>query len=201
MPIRTDAEILAAIDAEEALAIDSQSGVLQQERTDALARYRGLGYAGDDILGAQGRSIVVDRSVLDTIEWIMPSLVRIFLGGDEIGHFDAIGPEDEEAAKAETDACNWYLTAKNDTFSHINSTLRDALLLKTAYIAGQWRADKTVVTETYIGKADEEIALLMDDPCIKIIEHSEYPDPYYPAPPPGPPPSPPAPGPIAQPGG
>src|SRR6266403_1004446 len=159
MPVRSDDEILAAIEAEEALALDTQSGELQKQRTDALARYRGLPL-GDE---KEGRSQVVDKSVLDTIEWIMPSLIRIYLGGDEIGHFDAIGPEDEEAAKAETDACNWYLTAKNDTFSHINSTLRDALLLKTAYIAGQWRTDKTVVTETYIGLADEELALLMQD--------------------------------------
>jgi len=114
----------------------------------------------------------------------MPSLVRVYLGGDELGHFDAIGPEDEAAAQAETEACNWYLTAKNDTFSHINSTLRDALLLKNGYMVAMWKTDKTVVTETYKGLADEELAMLMADKCIGVVEHSDYPDPYYAAPPP-----------------
>ncbi len=179
MPLRTDAEILAAIETEEALALDSQSGELQRQRTDALARYRGEPL-GDE---QPGRSSVVDKSVLDTIEWIMPSLHRIYdFESIGLGQFESFGPEDDEAAKAETEACNWYLTAKNDTFSHVGSTIRDALLLKNGYIVGMWKTDETRITETYKGLADEEIALLMDDKQIKVVEHSEYPDPFAPAP-------------------
>src|SRR5437667_8190117 len=91
MPLKTDAEIIAAIENEEALALDTASGELVKERTDALARYRGEPLGNEQ----EGRSQVVDKSVLDTIEWIMPSLVRIYLGGDEVGHFEAIGPEED----------------------------------------------------------------------------------------------------------
>ena len=70
----------------------------------------------------------------------MPSLIRVYLGGDEIGKFEPRGPQDEAAAQAETDVCNWYLEAKNDTFSQLNATLRDALLLKNGYMVAFGRS-------------------------------------------------------------
>jgi hypothetical protein len=176
LPKLTDAELIAAIEAEEALALDQSSGLLADERADALARYRG------ELLGNEqdGRSQVVDKSVFDTIEWIMPSLTRIYLGGDEIGRFEARGPEDEDAAKRETEVCNWYLEAKNDFFSQINATLRDALLLKNGYMVGYWQCKYDTMTEVYERQSDEEVALLMQDEEVEIVEHTEYPDPNAP---------------------
>src|SRR5574338_678912 len=169
----TDPELIAAIEAEEALCLDQASGQLASERADALARYKG------DLLGNEidGRSQIVDRTVMDTIEWIMPSLTRIYLGGDEIGKFEAWGPEDEEAAQVETDVCNWYLEAKNDFYSQINSTLRDALLLKNGYMVGYWQSKYDTMTETYKGMSDEELAMLSQDSEVEVVEHDEYPDP------------------------
>ncbi len=176
MPKLTDEELVAAIESEEALALDKANGELAGLRATALARYKG------DPLGneVEGRSQVVDKSVADTIEWIMPSLVRIYLGGDDIGQFEAIGPEDEAAAKAETEVCNWYLQAKNDYFSQINATLRDALLLKNGYMVAYWNKRYDTMTETYLGQSDEEAAMLMQDPEVTVVEHSEYPDPNAP---------------------
>src|SRR5574343_1137407 len=125
----TREQIIAAIEAEEAACLESVDGDLQNERADALERYRGEPYGNE----VDGRSQVVDRSIADTIEWIMPSLVRVYMGGEDIGTFRARGPEDEEPAKIETDVCNYYLQAKNDFFSTINAVLRDALLLKNGY--------------------------------------------------------------------
>lgn len=168
----TDTELVAQLEAEEALALDAQTGELAKVRALALDRYKGAPL-GNEI---DGRSQVVDKSVADTVEWIMPSLVRIYLGGDDVGQFEAIGPEDEAAAKAETDVCNWYLTAKNDYFSHINATLRDALLLKNGYLVAFWNKRYDTMTETYIGQSDEEAAMLAQDSEVTIVQHSEYPD-------------------------
>lgn len=168
----TDEELIAAIESEEALALDARSGELQQERSEALRRYNGE-LLGNEI---EGRSAIVDKGVMDTIQWIVPSLARIYLGGDEIGKFEPIGPEDEYAADCETEVCNWYLNNKNDVFSHVVSTLTDALLLKNGYMVGNWTVRKDVVTETYKGMADEELAMLMQDDDVEIVEHDEYPD-------------------------
>lgn len=169
----TDDEIIAALEAEESRCGDS-TGALEQERSDALARYRGAPLGNE----VEGRSQVVDRSIMDTIEWIMPSLVRVYLGGDEIGKFEPRGPEDEKQAQQETDVCGWYLEARNDFFSVVNATLRDALLLKNGYMVGSWRKKTDEQVEIYEGKTDDEIALLLQDPEIEVVEHSEFPGPF-----------------------
>jgi hypothetical protein len=117
---------------------------------------------------------------MDTIQWIMPSLARIYLGGDEIGKFEPVGPEDEYAAECETEVCNWYLFNKNDLYSHVIATLTDALLLKNGYMVAFWTKRQDVMTETYTGMADEEVAMLMQDPEVTVIEHTEYPDEFMP---------------------
>jgi hypothetical protein len=175
VPKLTDAELVAAIEQEERQSIDTHSGELHKERVDALARYRG------ELLGNEidGRSQIVDMTILDTIESIMPSLIAVFTGGENMGEFEPRGPEDEAAAKAETEAVNWNLGTKNDLFSHVNATLRDALLLKNGYMVGYWQTRVDEMTETYVGLADEEVAMLAQDPEVKITEHSEYPDPLW----------------------
>jgi hypothetical protein len=114
---------------------------------------------------------------MDTIEWIMPSLMRIFMGGDEIGKFDPTGPEDEKPAERDTDVCNWYLQNRGDFFSQCSATLRDALLLKNGYMVGVWQKKYDTMVESYVGQSDEEAAMLTQDPEVKVLEHTEYPDP------------------------
>ena len=70
--------ILAAIENQERLA--TGYGSLQEERLDALDRYLGRPY-GDE---QEGRSAVVMRDVHDTVEWIKPSLMKVFASGDEV---------------------------------------------------------------------------------------------------------------------
>lgn len=169
----TDEEIIASLESEEARALDSSTGELSEERSDALNRYRGAPLGNE----VEGRSQVVDRSIMDTIEWIMPSLMRIFMGGDEIGKFEPQGPEDEAQAQQDTDVCNWYLQNRGDFFSQVAATLKDALLLKNGYMVGVWQKKYDTMTETYTGMSDEEAAMLAQDEEVTIIEHSEYPDP------------------------
>src|SRR5689334_13737991 len=130
----TDEEIIASLEAEESHAMDSSTGELAQQRSTALDRYRGAPIGNE----VEGRSQVVDRSVMDTIEWIMPSLMRIFMGGEDLGKFEPQGPEDEVGAKEDTDVCNWYLQNKGDFFSQVSATLKDALLLKNGYMVVVW---------------------------------------------------------------
>lgn len=40
----------------------------------------------------QGRSQVVSKDALDTVEWMMPSLMRTFAGSDDVVRFE---PEEE----------------------------------------------------------------------------------------------------------
>src|SRR5512137_1689504 len=84
-------------------------GSLSEDRQDALDRYLGKPY-GDQV---EGRSQIVMGDVADTVEWIKPSLLKIFCAGEEVVKFDATGPEDEPAAEAETAFCNHVVMSRN----------------------------------------------------------------------------------------
>ena len=44
-------------------------------------------------------------------------------------------------------------------------------------MVGYWQCKYDTMTETYYGQSDEELALLMQDPEVEVVEHTEYPDP------------------------
>ena len=74
-----------------------QLGKLAEQRKEAMEYYLGEPFGNEQ----EGRSSVVSRDVADTVEWIMPSLMRIFTGGDKVVEFQPTGMEDEPAAKQE----------------------------------------------------------------------------------------------------
>lgn len=144
-------------------------GELMEERSDALDRYLGRPY-GDEV---EGRSQVVMRDVADTIEWIKPSLLKVFAAGEEVCKFSPTGPEDEEAAEQETEYVNHILLNKNDGFLILHDWFHDALLQKTGYVLVTWEEESKVQIERFRGLTDDEFALLMQSPEIEVMEHSE----------------------------
>ena len=68
-----------------------QDGELQQQRALSIEYYLGNNLEP----GADGRSQVVDRSVFETVQWILPSLCRIFASGDNVVEFEPLGQDDE----------------------------------------------------------------------------------------------------------
>jgi hypothetical protein len=169
----TDDELVSAIEAEETTAINWADGPLAEERAQALDRYNKRPYGNE----VDGRSQVVSSDVFDAVESVMPGLCRVFLSGDEVGKFDPQSEEDTQAAEVETQACNWYIFTKNDGFEAIYTALKDALLLANSYVKVWWQTREDVMVERYTGMSDEEVAMLGQDAEVKIVEHSEYPDP------------------------
>ncbi|MGB1539317.1 MAG: portal protein, partial [Pseudomonadales bacterium] len=104
-----DEEILAKIHHEVNAALGYEDEISEQ-RKEALLRYTSQPYGNE----VEGRSQVVDTTVMDTIEWIKPSLMRVFTSGDEVVKFLPEGPEDVPAAQQATDYINWILTRKNN---------------------------------------------------------------------------------------
>ena len=162
--------IVAAIEQQESLA--RESGDLSEERSAAIDHYLGRPY-GDE---QDGRSQVVMRDVADTIEWIKPSLMRIFASGDEVVSFTPTGPEDVQAAEQETAYCNYILNQRNNGFLILHDWFHDALLQKTGYVLVQHETEQRKSRETYKGLADDELALLMEGKP-EVLAYSSYPGP------------------------
>jgi hypothetical protein len=99
---------------------------LMEERADAMDYY--LGDMRKDMPAQDGRSRAVSTDVADTIEGLMPPLMDIFAGSDEVVRFEPVGPEDEAAAQQETDYVNHVFMQQNPGFMILYSFIKDALL-------------------------------------------------------------------------
>lgn len=159
--------LVAAIEQQERLAV--ASGELAEERAAALDRYLGRPYGNE----VDGRSAVVMRDVADTVEWIKPSLMKVFASGDEVCKFDPVGPEDTQQAEQETEYCNHVLMQKNNGFLVLHDWFHDALVQKTGYVMVQYETETKPSRESYKGLYDDELALLMQDEP-EVLEHTAY---------------------------
>lgn len=173
----TDAELLAAVDAEEQQALGIDNDTISSDRADALDRYYGRDYTGN-LATVPGRSSVVSRDVADVVEGVLANVIKPFVGGDKVVSFDPLGPDDEEQAQQETDYINYIVLQRNNGFLMLNAAMKDALLLRAGYVKCSWTKRSDIITETYTGLADEELAIIAQDKDVEIVQHSEYPDPY-----------------------
>ena len=161
-----DKEILAAIDTQSREAYGYLAGTLTEERERALKYYLGEPYGNE----VEGRSQVVTRDTLETVEWILPSLLKVFMSGDKIVEFEPKGPEDVKGASQETDVVNYNVLQKNDAFMTLYTWFKDALLGKTGYVKVYWDESEDTTTETYQHLSPEELTFILQDPDVEIIE-------------------------------
>ena len=118
----------------------------------------------------------LDR-VADTIEGLMPNLMDIFAGSDEVVRFEPVGPEDGPRAQ-ETDYVNHVFMQRNPGFLILYSFIKDALLSKVGIVKVWWEEREEEEHETYFDQPDDPFALLASDPEIEIVAHTEHPDPH-----------------------
>jgi hypothetical protein len=95
---------------------------LSDERASALNYY--MGDMSKDMPAADARSKAVSSDVADTIEGLMPPLMDISAGGDEVVQFAPVGPEDVPAAEQETDYVNHVFMQQNNGFLVLYSFIR-----------------------------------------------------------------------------
>lgn len=172
----TASDLKAMLAAEKADALAAMSAArLAEERADAMDYY--LGNMAKDMPAQDGRSKAVSTDVADTIEGLMPSLMDIFAGSDEVVRFEPVGPEDEEAALQETDYVNHVFMQQNPGFMTLYSFIKDALLSKVGIVKVWWEESEEEERETYYDLSDDQFALLAQavaasDGKMKIVEHS-----------------------------
>lgn len=178
-----DERLLAVIDAAESDSYGSDSdSQLANDRAYAINLY--LGKNVDPVM--EGRSSVLDRAVFETIEWIKPSLCRIFANGDDVVELPPLGPDDEEASKQEAQYLNFVITQKNNWFEIFLNWATDALLTKNAYCMAYKDTLVDTTVERYVRQTEEGLTMLLQDKDVEVTGQKSYPDPDYVEPPPQP---------------
>ena len=164
----TQAELNQHLEQEINSSLGFSDSKLTQQRTDAMDRYYGKKYGNEQ----EGRSQIVTRDVADVIEWIMPSLMKIFTGGDKVVQFEPQGPEDVQMAKHATDYVNYVIMRQNPGFNIIYSWFKDALLQKNGIVKHYWDDTTETTREEYKNLTEEEFTALLIDDEIEVKEHT-----------------------------
>ena len=140
-----------------------------QDRIDAMDYYLGEPFGNEQ----PDRSQVVSTEVSDTIEHIMPSLMRIFTQSEEYVRFSPHGPEDVGLAEQASDYCNWVINNDNRGFEIMHNWFKDALILKTGVVKFYWDEKTDIETEEYADLNDEELTIILSDPEVEVVEQDE----------------------------
>ncbi|MGJ5036991.1 portal protein [Bradyrhizobium sp. HKCCYLRH3059] len=176
MPKMSNADLKTMLAAEKADALAAISAArLAEERADAMDYY--LGNMRKDMPAQEGRSRAVSTDVADTVEGLMPHLMDIFAGSDEVVRFEPVGPEDEAAAAQETDYVNHVFMQQNPGFMILYSFIKDALLSKVGVVKVWWEEREEESRETYYDLTEDQFALLAQsvmesEGAMRIVAHS-----------------------------
>jgi len=171
-------DLKAMLASEKANALAAISAArLAEERADAMDYY--LGDMRKDMPAQEGRSRAVSTDVADTIEGLMPNLMDVFAGSDEVVRFEPVGPEDEAAAAQETDYVNHVFMQQNPGFMVLYSFIKDALLSKVGIVKVWWEEREEEQRETYYDLTDDQFALLVQavtesGGAMKIVAHTVH---------------------------
>ena len=150
--------------------IDNSIGFIESEtvedRKQALQAYLRQPYNNE----VEGKSSIVTGEVAEAIDGAMPPLMRIFTGSDEIVLANPTGPGDEAGAKQVTDYLNYIFLEDNQGVILMHDWFKDALMQKNGIVKAYWEDKEDVTKETYEGLSDDELALMMQDKDLEIVE-------------------------------
>ena len=154
-------------------ALGFLGGQLSESRRKSLEYYLG------EKLGTEidGRSQVVSTDVSDTIESLLPSLLRVFTASDKVVHCEPMTAEDVPMAEQATAYLNHVFYKENNGFQLLYNFFKDALIEKNGFLKIYWDDSEKVDYETYENLSaveKEDLENTKDE--IEIVEEEQFED-------------------------
>jgi hypothetical protein len=134
-----------------------------------VARLRNLEYYNAQPEGELAPPEIDDRSdfvatdVADTIEWMLPQLMRIFVSSDDAVEFEARQPSQENMAKLATAYVNYLFYTRNDGVGVMYDWFKDALIQKVGFVKVWAEENAEDAEQTYEGQTQDQLVMLMQE--------------------------------------
>jgi hypothetical protein len=176
------------IEGQEVMSEEDLQGVVSAEIYDAISfidddigsnralateYYYGAPFGDEE----DGRSQVVSMDVRDTVQGILPSLMRIFFGPERVVEFMPQGPEDIANADQATDYVDFIFKRDNPGFKILHSAFKDALVRKCGIVKYWWDESVEVRAESFSMLDEQSMMMLVENPDVEISAVREYPVP------------------------
>ena len=146
-------------------SIGFYGGELSKQRKNALKFYLGE-KLGNEV---EGQSQVRSQDILEVVESILPSMMRIFTQGENIVSFEPTGPEDVAYAEQASDYINHIFMKDNTGYSILHTMFKDALISKNGFVKYYWKTDKEQKEESYENLTLLQYQMMLADPEVEIV--------------------------------
>lgn len=93
-------------------------------------------------------SDLVSTDVADTIEWALPSLMKVFTGSDEVITIAGVTEEDDTKAETMQELLVYQLQRQNNFFTVLYNWMKDSLIVGMGIIKCYWERTEGYTTET-----------------------------------------------------
>lgn len=149
--------------------------IFHDELTEKLIRsYNSYHAIIDQRYNIPGRSTIVSSDVMDTIEWMMPSLMRVFTAAQDIIVIEPVGGEDVESAEQHQALINYQFTYKMDGFTKFYTWFKDALIYGLGVVKLTWETFYDKREFSYEELTQEQFQALASQQNISIEAFDEY---------------------------
>lgn len=115
-------------------------------------------------------SDLVSTDVADTIEWALPSLMKVFTGSDEVITIAGVTEEDDTKAETMQELLVYQLQRQNNFFTVLYNWMKDSLIVGMGIIKCYWERTEGYTTETTILNNEALQALTQTGVTIEDIQ-------------------------------
>ena len=165
-------DILRAIKKDRDAAVQAQANFAERIRSC----YNAYHAIVDSKYNIPGRSSIVSSDVMDTIEWMMPSLMRVFTASHDIVVIQPMGGEDVTAAEQHQALLNYQFNYKMEGFTKFYTWFKDALIYGFGVIKITWETFYEKKSMFYEEMSEDEFTALSVQTNISIESFDEYED-------------------------
>ena len=115
-------------------------------------------------------SDLVSTDVADTIEWALPSLMKVFTGSDEVITIAGVTEEDDTKAETMQELLVYQLQRQNNFFTVLYNWMKDSLIVGMGIIKCYWERTEGYTTETSVLNNEALQALTQTGVTIEDIQ-------------------------------
>lgn len=172
----TDDELRSIVEQEIRQAINGETSQIAEDQEEALEFYEGKPF-GNEI---DGSSKVVMRTVAETVDWAMPSLMRMLFYTNEVVRYEDATPESEQAGHGRrmTLAINEIFRQHLRGFRVTHDWAKAGMLEKFATVKFWVEEVREPSIETLGGLTEDKVAMLamsaeVQSKQVELIDHEE----------------------------
>lgn len=154
-----ESTLLHLLQTKEDSAASYVHGQLGSEREASLRQYHRLPYGNEE----EGWSQIVTSDVQNTVEWILPDLLDIFISTDKAVVFEPTRASEAEGAEQATAAVNYIFHKQNNGFLNLYTAFKDALIVRNGILTWRKEKERKMEKQRFNGWPAEALAMAQAD--------------------------------------